>query len=274
MATPTPLAGLSDEDLDKAIEEGLKPGEVKEPETPEAPETPEEPEAPEEPEEPEKPEEPIEAEEPEEPAEEEPKPPSRREQLRIQDLLKKYPQAPPAAPKATPPGAFDIERDVDADPELKQKLMEDRKQAVDAARNQGLEIANSLRFHTRLEVDAPRIEQKYPALDKESDKFKPQLANAINTMYLSTVGYDSENDTVQNPNIRYSEYVESVYELASEIAGEQTVATKTNIKKQAAKTGLRPDGSKSKPALNLNKLPHQMSDEELDAAIALGIPSR
>lgn len=209
--------------------------------------------------------------------EEDPKP-SRREQLRIQDLLRKYPsqQEPAPAPAAKPAtGLLDIDADVDADDALKERLKADRDAAVKAAlegaaaqNNDFAQQKASLLFHTRLEVDAPRIEGKYPVLDKDSDKFKPALANAVNTMYLNTVGYDQASDTVKNPTIRYTDFVEALFELGDEIGTSKAEATKKAVVQQAAKTGLRPDGAAAKPALNLNKPPQQMTDEELDAAIA------
>lgn len=85
------------------------------------------------------------------------------------------------------------------------------------------------------------------------------------------MGYDPETDTVKNPNIRYADYIEAQMELAEAIAGEKNQKTAQNIAKQAATTGLRPDGSKAK-GMNLNQSPDQMTDEELAAAIAATLP--
>lgn len=251
---------MSDEELDKALE---TPGieQDKQPKTPPAPVTEEEPEVPEE-------------EEPEEEELEE-KPPSRRETLRIQQVLAKLKEAQENKPTVTPtaPEALDYEKALEADPETIKRLQEDRERTNQAMYQQGIAQANSIRFHTRLEIDAPRIEAKYPQLDKSDEAhFKPALANAINTMFLSTVGYDEKTDTVKDPNLRYSDYVDSIFELAGEIADDKTAKTTKNVTKQASQTGLRPSGSGTKK-LDLNKLPGQMSDEELDAVIARAIPS-
>lgn len=203
--------------------------------------------------------------EPEE--EEEEKPPSRREQLRIQQVLAKLKEAQAAPPAPTAPEALDYSTALDADPELIKKLQADRQASNEAMYKQGIAQANSIRFHTRLEIDAPRIETKYPQLDKTSDRFNPVLANAINTMYLSSAGYDPKTDTAASPDLRYGDYVESIFELGAEIAGEETQKTAKNIAKQAAKTGLRPGGNSAK-GLNLNKHPADMTDEELAAAVA------
>lgn len=209
--------------------------------------------------------------EPEEETEEEEKPISRREKLRVVDLLNKGVTLPSVTPPVT--DALDYEKELEADPETIRKLQEDRQTASEAMYRKGVEQANSIRFHTRLEIDAPRIETKYPQLDKTSDEFHPVLAHAINTMFLSAAGFDVKTDTVQNADLRYADYVESIFELANEIAGEKVESSSKKIAKQAAQAGLRPDGSSTKK-LNLNKPPEQMTDEELDARIALAIPPR
>lgn len=204
--------------------------------------------------------------------EDDPKPPSRREQLRIQQLLSKFKEdGPESKKKPNRPEALDYKDELDADEAVIEKLTTDRDTFGEQMYRQGLEQAKSLRFHTRLEIDAPRVEVKYPQLDKTSDDFKPALANAINQMYLSAVGYDSKTDTVQNPDIRYAEYVESMFELADEMGSQRVEATRQNIKKQAGSTGLRPDGSAPK-RMNLNKAPADMTDEELAAVINQAMP--
>lgn len=222
----------------------------------------------------------IEEGEEEPPEPEEVKPPSRREQLRIQQILSKLKeqQVAPVTPPA-PQGGIDYDKELDAAPELIKRLQADRQAGIDASFNQGLEATKTIQFNTRLEIDAPRIEAKYPQLDPNSEQFKPETRDAVISMYLAAVGWkagDKEKgvpESVANPDIRYSHYVEAVFELANDIAGEKTETSRKRIVKQAAQTGLRPDGSKVK-RLNLNKDPKSMSDEELDAAIALGVPKR
>lgn len=217
------------------------------------------------------PEETPEAEEPEVAAEaEEEKPPSRREQLRIQQVLEKLKQkeAQPEAPVKK--DALDYST-FDADPELVKQLEADRKSYGEDLYSQGVQQAKSIQFHTRLDIDAPRVEAKYPQLDKESDQFDSAIANALNTSYLHLVGYDEKSDTVQNPNVRYADYIEAQFELANAIASEKVVKTSKNIAKQAASTGLRPDGSTAK-RLNLNQDAEDMTDEELKAKIAQSLP--
>lgn len=202
----------------------------------------------------------------------EPKPPSRREQMRIRQLLEKYgdPEKPTEKPKAS---GIDYEKELDADEDTKKKLNEDRQQAADAGYDRGLEQAKSIQFHTRLEIDAPRVEEKYPQLDKNSSEFKPEAANDVNTFYLNLVGYNAKDKTVKNADIRYGDFVEAIFTLANDLAHREAQEITKEVKRKAAQTGLRPDGSSGKK-LNLNQEPGAMSDEELDAYLAQAIPSR
>lgn len=213
--------------------------------------------------------EPVEPEEPEEEEEEE-KPPSRRENLRIQKLIQQRDEAAAKTSVELPKGGLDYGKELDASPEVVAQLNADRDAYGKSLYQQGIDQANSIRFQTRLEVDAPRVEAKHPQLDKDSPEFHAVLANAINTMYLSAVGYNEKTGSVRNPNIRYSDYVESMFELASEMADQQTVSAKKSIAKQAASTGLRPDGGGSK-RMNLSKAPKDMSNEELEAVIGMAM---
>lgn len=206
--------------------------------------------------------------------EEEPPKKSRREELRIQQLLQKIKEeGTPTQPKAKH-SDFDYDEELDADKETLDKLKGDRESYGQRQYQQGAEdIYRFSRFETRLEVDAPRVEAKYSTLDKESDEFNPVLADTINRMYLSFVGFDGKKRSVRTSDIRYSDYVDSIYELANEIAGEKIERTTVNLRKQAGKAGLRP-GSSGQKRLNLNKAPSEMTDEELDAVIAQGIPQK
>jgi len=221
--------------------------------------------------------EPAQDEEVAEEVEEEPEPPkedkpSRRESLRIQKLVSQLKQQRPEQPYR-PSQGLDYGQALEADPETIKQLEADRRGYAERAYADGIKQAATIQFHTRLEIDAPKMEQKYPLLDKTSPQFNAAVADAINTMYLSTAGYDPQSNSVQNSNIRYSDYVESVMELVDAAAGDRAVKTTKNIAKQAATTGLRPDGSSAK-RLNLNQAPQSMSDDELDAVIAQAIPKR
>lgn len=263
---------LSDEELDKLLETGEVPETEENPADEPKPKEGDDDEHEEEVEDQEETEhEPEET--PDEPKEDdEPKPPSRREQRRVSQLLEKYgdPEKPAEKPKAS---GIDYEKEIDADDDTRKKLADDRQQAADTGYERGLEQAKSIQFHTRLEIEAPRVEAKYPQLDKNSSEFKPEAANDVNSFYLNLVGYNAKDKTVKNTDIRYGDFVDAIFTLANDLAEQKTQQVTKEVKRQAAQTGLRPDGSSAKK-LNLNKEPHDMTDEELDAYIAQAIPSR
>ena len=207
----------------------------------------------------------------EEPADEEPEqPPSRRESLRIQQLLEKMKHN--QEPMEQPPiqGGMDYASNLDADPEVVRQLEADRQAAAQASYQQGLDQAKSIQFHTRLELDAPKVEQKYPVLNKDSEEFNPAVADAVNSWYLQMTGYDPNTNSVSNANIRYSDFVEGVMELGEKTAGQRVAQSSKQIAKQAAQTGIRPDGSQAKK-LDLSKAPQDMTTEELETFISKNI---
>lgn len=206
--------------------------------------------------------------------EEEEKPPSRRESLRIQQLLEKMKQ--PQQQQYQQPqqlGGLNYSEALDADPNTIAQLEADRQQVAQQQYQQGIAQAESIKWESRLEIDAPKVESKYPQFDKNSAEFDPALADSVNQMYLQMVGYDANTGMVQNPQIRYADYVESIVEQAERMAGNKVARAQKNIARQAAATGLRPDGSAAK-TLNLdpNKDPKSMTDKELEAMIKLSMP--
>lgn len=230
-------------------------------------------EAPEEPEEPEQVEPEVTEEEPEaeQPKEEEPKPPSRRETLRIQQILAKREQAQqqPLQPAQNP---LNYGEALDADPEVIRQLEFDREQYAAQTRQYSVDLNKSMQFRNRLEMDAPKVESKYSFLDKSSPDFDPVRADAMNSLYLESIGFTAGNpdegipDQIQNPSLRYPDFVEAQMEFAKALMADEQQRSVKNITRQAAQTGLRPDGSSAK-SLNLNKAPEDMTDEELQAVL-------
>lgn len=262
---------MTDEQLRNVIATGVEP-EAEEPkvEQPkeEAPEDPIVEEAPAE----------APTEEPEEAPEDKPveeeRPPSRRESLRIQQLISKMKQQAPEPKMTLPKDALDYATALDADPEVIRQLEEDRKAVSQASYNAALEQNKAILFHTRLEIDAPKVESKYKFLDPtDKQNFDPVRANAMNQLYLNASGFDQATGTVLNPNIRYAEFVEAQMEFAEALLADKQVRTTKNIVKQTAQTGLRPDGSSAK-RLNLNQSEKTMTLEELYAAIGQTLPPK
>lgn len=223
------------------------------------------------PEEPEEPETPTPA-EPGQPDPQEP-PMSRRKQKRLEKLegLVERLKGPQTQPRQKP-GGIDYRNMIEADDQVIEQLDKASQDYGQAQFQAGLEQANSVRFHTRLEIDAPRVEGKYSQLDKSSEDFNPNLTHAVNSLYLGMIGYDAERDTVQNPNLRYSEFVDALAELGEAMYSTKTTQATQNIARQAANTGLRPDGSSAKPLNWGGKAPEEMTEAELNAAIGATMP--
>lgn len=212
---------------------------------------------------------------------EEVKPPSRREQLRINDLLKKYgtPQER-QVPSQKPQNALDYSKALDADPEVVQQLETDRQTVSDAAYLEGLRQSEVKEWKRDLKFEAPAVEQAYPFLNpKDTVNFKPAAADAMNQKYLRFIGYqpaDPQKGTPESilyPDVSYREFVEGEMEFVDELASQKVAETTKNIAKQAATTGLRPDGSSAK-RLNLNQAPEDMTIEELYASIGQKPPHK
>lgn len=210
----------------------------------------------------------AEGEEPDEQTEDEPEPKvsrraeKRMEELKIRGLIANLKQQ---AQPLLGPQVPDYGDQLDADPEVLQQLQQSAQQYGQATYNQGLEQAKSIQFETRVEIDYPKVVNKYPQLNPEDrENFNPAVTAAIDEWYLTTTGYNKETGTVQNPNVRYSDFVDGFMELVDAAAGEKVQRSTKNIAKQSAMTGLRPDGSSAK-RLNLNQDPSQMNDEELAA---------
>lgn len=198
-------------------------------------------------------------------------PPSRREQKRVRDLLAKYPDLnnEPSQPRQD---RLDYSA-LEADPELIKQLEDDRQREGQTQYNAGLEQAKSIQYLTRLEIDAPKIESKYPKLNPDSPSFDAEAADDINSLYLELTGYDAKTGRVANPNLRYSDFVEVQMALSERLAAQKVQASVKNITKQAATTGLRPDGS-SANRMNLNKDPQDMTTEELYAVLGQRPPTK
>lgn len=229
-----------------------------------------EPEAKEEPEVQAEPETPVE--EPEAaPTDEEPEkapeetPPSNRLLTRAQKLLEKY---GPPEPRTSQPrkDALDYSNALDADPEVIKQLEADRQRTQESSYNEGLKKAEAIEFKTNIRLDLPLVQEKMSKLD-------PRDAEALDKEYLYTVGFDPQTGYVQNPNIGYAEFIEARIEMAERMGQAMSAETAKNVAKQAAATGLRPDGSSAK-RLNLNQAPENMTMEELYASIGQTPPKK
>lgn len=220
-------------------------------------------------------EEPVEAvveevKEPEENGEEQAPPPSRREQLRINDLLKKY-GPPPEAPRTAPSqDRMDYAQQLEADPEVVKRLEADRQAAAKQAFDEGQQSANQRReydqFYNNIRFDLPLVKDRLDRLD-------PEDVQELDDEYLFVTGADTTKGTVKIPNLSYAAWMNARLDQTERLAARMNAQTVKNVAKQAATTGLRPDGSSAKK-LNLNQAPQNMSIEELYASIGQTPPKK
>jgi hypothetical protein len=197
---------------------------------------------------------------------EEPAPVSRRENKRIAELTRKLAESNQQRvqqPTQPQPRQIIGEGDYDLDQVngLAQQYGEQRY-------NEGLAIANAQRFETRLEIDAPKVEAKYPVLNPRSEQFDPGIAEWSTQLYYKTVGLKPGSDgtfTVENPNIRYEEFADGLMEAVETLATSKSADSKVNLAKQAAQTGVRPTGVAKKQYSGTD--PSKMTTAQLQAAI-------
>lgn len=207
----------------------------------------------------------------------EPEPPSRRENLRIQQVLQKLKQSGEGHRQEQPQvNQVDYRELIDAPDEVYDQLEQRTKQYGDTRATQSaqetLKQIESVRWESRLEMDAPRVASKFAYMDDKNDEtFQPAIADSLNRFYMDLSQYDPKTNTAGNTRLRYAEFVEAIDELADAIAETKIRSARTNLGKQAKQTGIRPDGSSSN-RLNLNKAPQDMTDAELEAVIARGLP--
>lgn len=211
-------------------------------------------------------------------------PVSRRENKRIGQLLEKFQSreqellsrtAPgrqtPAAPRAPgqpiiPDGEYTTEEVNQMARDYGESLLTQGLSEV-----QAVNIANQ--FANRLEIDLPKVTTKYEFLDEQSDNFNPGPAEFINRLYLNTVGYNPINGTVLDQDLRYSEFVEGFMDVLDLISNGKLADAAASVASQAAGTGPRPSANAKTP-LYQGDNPKEMSDEQLDAAIAQGLGIR
>lgn len=139
---------------------------------------------------------------------------------------------------------LDYKQTIDADDEVVSQLTSDREQYGQDQRSQGqAEAMEQLRYvewKNNVRFDLPIVKEKL-------DQLPPAVARAIDREYLLYSGADVENGKVSNPNISYADFVEAQIERAEAIASIRNQDSQKNIVKQAAQTGIRPNGATSRP---------------------------
>lgn len=134
---------------------------------------------------------------------------------------------------------LDYKETIQADDEVMSQLSDDREQYGQQKFNEGLEQLKYVEWKNNIRFDLPIVKEKL-------DQLPPAVARAIDKKYLIFSQADVENGRVGNPNISYAEFVEAEIEQADMIASVRNQDSQKNIVKQAAQTGIRPNGAVSK----------------------------
>lgn len=128
---------------------------------------------------------------------------------------------------------------IDAPDEVYETLNQDRESYGDQKYNEGLQVANAIEWKTNMRMDLPLVKEKLDNLD-------PADAEAIDREYLIFSGFDPNTGFINNPNIGYADFVEARIQQAERLASSMNLKSQKNIARQAAQTGVRPDGGAHK----------------------------
>lgn len=139
-----------------------------------------------------------------------------------------------------------------------QQLEQDRKAYGEAQRqaayNDALTRIDPLQkemWADRLDLDSERAQKAWDILDESNEKtFDPDFASELNQKYLNFIGYRAKTDangnivdvTIDRPNIRYLDFVKAEKQNIERYTQRAIEASRQNITKQAANTGIRPGG--------------------------------
>lgn len=160
------------------------------------------------------------------------------EELKLTKILDRI-QGVKSSPRRETERPLDYKEAIDAPDEVYETLNKDRDaygtRQREEGRNEGLEQVKSMEWRTNIKLDLPLIKDRMSSLH-------PDDAAAIDREYLLYSGYDAKTGLVQNPNIGYADFIEARIEQAERLAANIAVKSQKNIVKQAAQTGIRPDG--------------------------------
>lgn len=132
--------------------------------------------------------------------------------------------------------SLDYRQVMDAPDEVYSQLEQEREQVHNRGYNEGLNKFEAFEFKQNLKTDLPLVQEKLSKLD-------PAAATALDRMYLQTVQYDSNTGVPGVKGIGYADFIDAQLELANSIASNRVIDSQRNIAKQAAQTGIRPDGA-------------------------------
>lgn len=179
------------------------------------------------------------------------------EELKLTKILDRIQQTkqPAKREEARP---MDYREAIDAPDEVYQSLDQDRQTYGEQRYNEGLEQAKAIEFRTNIKLDLPLVKEKL-------DKLDPVDAEALDREYLQLVGFNPQTGFVRNSDIGYADFIDARIEQAERLAARLAMKSQRNIAKQAAQTGIRPDGGAHK-GLQINSPQDiaNMSSEEFE----------
>lgn len=180
------------------------------------------------------------------------------EELKLNKILDRI-QRPSAAPQQQRESQpMDYRETIEAPDEVYKTLDQDRQNYGEQRYSEGLEQAKAIEFRTNIKLDLPIVKDKL-------DKLDPADAQALDREYLNLVGFDPQTGFVRNSDVGYADFIEARIEQAERLAASMNLKSQRNIAKQAAQTGIRPDGGAHK-GLQINNPGDiaKMSSEEFE----------
>lgn len=133
-------------------------------------------------------------------------------------------------------------------------LEADRKAAQEAARREGVQRGLSQTsprlerelWADRFDIDSERVTTKWDALNPEkTDSYKPKLEAQLVQKYIAYTGVTRDPQgriSIEKPNIRFRDFVDAEMRNLEEYASERNAQSSKNLVRQAANTGVRPNG--------------------------------
>lgn len=153
----------------------------------------------------------------------------------------KQPQAAP-----TRQDNLDYRQVMDAPDEVYSQLEQEREQVRAQGFNEGLNRFERFEFEQNLKSDLPLVQEKL-------NRLEPAAAEALDRMYLQTIGFNPDTGVPAVKGIGYADFIDAQLELANSIASTKVINSQRNIAKQAAQTGIRPDGG-GRQGLQINSV--------------------
>lgn len=102
-------------------------------------------------------------------------------------------------------------------------------------------------FETKLDIDKDKVAAKWKALDNDPDNalYDDQLEQSLVQQYVAFTGMEKDAQgrlSIQRPNVRFKDFVDAQMLNMERYASSKHTQSSENVHRQAANTGLRPNG--------------------------------